>query len=127
MTMPDSFKQAAEARRPHRVALHRGLREVMKHFAAFDNAVMAEGALSFKQKELIAVAVSVALRCDDCIGIHVEQAVKAGANRDEITEALGVAILMSGGPGVQYATHAIAALAEHEDEPQGGDRAETAS
>lgn len=85
----------------------------MKKFSAFDSSVMQDGALSFKDKELIAVAVAVALRCDDCIGFHVEQAVRAGASDEEIMEALGVAILLSGGPGVMYATHATAALGEY--------------
>lgn len=109
------FRQAAEERRPHRVALSRGLREVMKKFGAFDAAVMEDGALSFKHKELIAVAVGVALRCDDCIGYHVQEALKAGASREELLEALGVAILLSGGPGVMYATHAVAAMEEFTD------------
>jgi AhpD family alkylhydroperoxidase len=119
MTMDGSFKQAAAERRPHRVTLNRGLREVMKKFGAFDAAVMEEGALSFKHKELIAVAVGVALRCDDCIGFHVEQAVKAGASEAEIMEALGVAILLSGGPGVMYATHAAAAMKEYSEGTEG--------
>lgn len=84
----------------------------MKRFTEFDRAVMEDRALDPKTKELIAVAVSVALRCDDCIGSHVGGALKAGAAKAEIMEALSIAILLTGGPGIMYATHAVQALEE---------------
>jgi AhpD family alkylhydroperoxidase len=83
---------------------------VMKAFWKFHAAAVAPAALDTKTKELIALAISVAARCDDCIAHHTYDALEAGASKEEIADALGVAILMSGGTGVVYATHAIEAL-----------------
>jgi AhpD family alkylhydroperoxidase len=82
----------------------------MKAFWGVHKAAVAAGALDTKTKELITLAISVAARCDDCIAHHTYDALEAGATKDEITEALGVAILMGGGTSVVYATHAIEAL-----------------
>ncbi len=69
-------------------------------------------ALDGKTKELIAIAVSVAVRCDDCIGFHVKAAVDRGATREEILETLGVAIYMGAGPAAMYASHALGAYTQ---------------
>jgi AhpD family alkylhydroperoxidase len=71
---------------------------------------MADGALDCKHKELIAVAISVAVQCEGCIAYHVHDAIQAGATRQEVVESLGVAIMMGGGPAVMYACEALAAL-----------------
>ena len=83
---------------------------VMKAFWELHKAAVAAGALDTKTKELIALAISVATRCDDCIAHHTSDALKAGATKEEIADALGVAILMGGGTSVVYATHAIEAV-----------------
>ncbi|SDK68563.1 alkylhydroperoxidase AhpD family core domain-containing protein [Microbulbifer yueqingensis] len=83
---------------------------VMKAFWELHKAAVSEGALDAKTKELITLAISVATRCDDCIAHHTYDALEAGASREEIADALGVAILMGGGTSVVYATHAIEAL-----------------
>lgn len=82
----------------------------MKAFWGLHKATVAPGALDTKTKELIALAISVATHCDDCIAHHTFDALEAGASREEIADALGVAVLMSGGVGVVYATHAIEAV-----------------
>jgi AhpD family alkylhydroperoxidase len=84
--------------------------DVMSAFDRFHKAAIATGALDTKTKELIALAISVTAHCDDCIAHHIHDALEAGATRDEIVEALGVAVLMGGGPGMIYATHAIEAV-----------------
>ena len=84
--------------------------DVMEAFERFHQAAVATGALDKKTKELIALAVSVTAGCDDCIAHHVGDAVKAGATREEFADALGVAVLMGGGPGMIYASHAIEAI-----------------
>ena len=89
--------------------------EVMMTFEKFHQAAVAKGALDTKVKELIALAISVSARCDDCIGHHIHDALDAGASRDEIVDALGVAVLMGGGPGMIYATHAMEALDQFTD------------
>ena len=73
---------------------------------------MADGALSTKAKELMALALGVAARCDPCIGYHVQALVKLGATRQELDETLGVVVYMGGGPALMYAANAIAAFDE---------------
>jgi len=75
-------------------------------------AATADGALSSKTKELIALAIAVTKQCDGCIASHARKAARHGATADEVAEALGVAILMSGGPGTVYAPRALAAFEE---------------
>ncbi len=83
---------------------------LMQGFQALHQGALKEGTLDLKTKELIALAVAVAGRCDDCIGMHVEASLKAGATRDEIEEMLGVCIMMGGGPSLMYATHVLGAI-----------------
>ena len=84
--------------------------DVMKAFWGLHKATTTVGALDTKTKELIALAISVAVHCDDCIAHHTRDALESGATREEIADALSVAILMGGGTGVVYATHAIEAV-----------------
>lgn len=88
--------------------------EVMSGFEALHAAGSTNGALDGKTKELIALAIAVAARCDGCIAFHTHDALKAGASREEITDALGVAIVMGGGPSVMYATHVVEAMEQFE-------------
>lgn len=83
---------------------------VMKPFGGLHRAGVAQGALDAKTKELMALAISVVIRCDDCIAYHIHDAIEAGATREELADAIGVAVLMGGGPGMIYATHAIEAV-----------------
>jgi AhpD family alkylhydroperoxidase len=82
----------------------------MTGFAQLHRSAVAEGALSTKIKELIALAIAITVRCDGCISFHVHDALAAGATRQEIVEAIGVAILMGGGPSVVYGSEALEAL-----------------
>ncbi len=86
---------------------------VMEGFRELHKAGVAPGALDGKTKELIALAISVAVRCDGCIAFHVSDALKANASEAEIMDALGVAVLMGGGPAMMYASHAIEALEQY--------------
>jgi AhpD family alkylhydroperoxidase len=95
---------------PHLRDLRQAMPEVMKAFAAVSQAALAPKALDAKTKELIALAIAVALRCDDCIAFHVKAALQHGASRDEVLEALGMAIYMGAGPSVMYASHALDAF-----------------
>lgn len=86
--------------------------EVMKHFAELGRAATADGALDAKTKELIALALSVAARCDPCIGFHAKALAKLGATRQEVDETLGVTTYMGGGPSLMYAASAVTAFDE---------------
>jgi AhpD family alkylhydroperoxidase len=85
---------------------------VSKGFAGLATAAIAPGALDSKTKELIALAIGVSARCDGCLAFHVKAAAKYGATREEVAEALGVAIYMGGGPSAIYAAEALAAWDE---------------
>ncbi|MGI8608206.1 MAG: carboxymuconolactone decarboxylase family protein [Candidatus Dormibacteria bacterium] len=93
--------------------LRESIPEVYSGFAALDKAAMADGELSAKHKQLVALAIAVTRECDGCIASHARAAASAGASRQEVAEALGVAILMNGGPGTVWAPRAIAAFEEY--------------
>jgi AhpD family alkylhydroperoxidase len=86
--------------------------DIGRAFGGFFQALMKPGALESKQKELIALGIGVASRCEACIFAHVEKCLKAGATAEEIMEAAGVAVMMGGGPVYTYAP-AVAAALEH--------------
>ncbi len=92
--------------------LHKGVPQVMKSFSEMGKAAIADGVLDAKTKELIAMAIGVAQRCDACIGFHAKALVKLGATEAELHETLGVAVYMGGGPSAMYAANAVAAFHE---------------
>jgi AhpD family alkylhydroperoxidase len=73
---------------------------------------LKDGALTTKQKELIALGIAVCATCDYCIAIHVKKCFDAGATKEEVAEACGVAILMGGGPALTYSTFVFQAIEE---------------
>jgi AhpD family alkylhydroperoxidase len=94
------------------VALGSELPDVMSAFSRLHSAAVAGGALDVRTKELIALAISICVHCDGCIAYHVHDAVEAGAERAQILEAIGVAVMMGGGPATVYAAQAHEALEE---------------
>jgi AhpD family alkylhydroperoxidase len=86
--------------------------DVMKAFGGIAKAATGSKALDGKTKELIALAIAVAIRCDDCIAFHVKACVEQGATREEVSETLGMAIYMGAGPSVMYASHALEAFTQ---------------
>ena len=91
-------------------ALGGNIPDVMKGFGGLAKASTKAGSLDTKTKELIAIAI--ATRCDGCIGFHSKALVELGVTEAELSEALGVAILMGGGPSVMYAANALSAFKE---------------
>lgn len=94
--------------------LARELRSPMSAFAQLNGAATADGVLSKKIKQLIALGIGVTVRCDGCIAYHVHDAVRAGATRQEIMETIGIAVLMGGGPAMVYGCEALEALDQFE-------------
>ena len=92
--------------------LRKGIPEVLRSFYALSGAADKAGALDQKTKELIAMALAVAARCDPCLGYHAQALVKHGATRAEVEEMLGMCVYMGGGPSLMYAAAAIAAYEE---------------
>jgi len=93
-----------------------GVADTMKAFSALAQTATKGGALDPKTKELIALAIGVATRCDDCIAFHTKAAAQLGATPDEIQETLGMAIYMGAGPSVMYASHAWQAFRQFTEE-----------
>ncbi len=93
-------------------ALRAAQPDVMKGFSQMAQAALKTEALDTKTKELIALAISVAVRCDACITYHAKAAVKQGASDQEIAETMGMAIYMGAGPSVMYAAQALEAAAQ---------------
>lgn len=87
----------------------KGIPEVAQGFAALAKAATADGALDPKTKELIAVAIAIAVRCDGCIGFHTKAALSQGASRQEMLETIGMAMYMGGGPSFIYGAQALEA------------------
>lgn len=83
--------------------------DAMAGFGQMARAAMGDGALSGKQKELIALAIGITQRCSGCIGFHVKALVKLGCTRAELEEMLAVCVYMGGGPALMYAAEAIQA------------------
>ncbi len=94
-------------------ALRQMIPDVYAGFAGLNKAAMAPGVLELKFKELLALTMGITLRCDGCIATHARGAASAGATREEVAEAIGVTLLMNGGPGTVYGPRAYDAFCEY--------------
>jgi AhpD family alkylhydroperoxidase len=89
--------------------------ETVKGYGQLGHAGSSTNELNAKIRELIALAVSVSLRCDGCIAVHTDAAYKQGATRAEIAEALGVAISVNAGAALVYSTRTMDAFSVVEE------------
>lgn len=83
--------------------------EAMQGFGVLAKAAMAEGTISEKHKELMALAIGITQHCSGCIGFHVKALRRLGCTREELEEMLAVCVYMGGGPALMYASETIAA------------------
>lgn len=83
--------------------------DTMNAFYKLSSSATAEGVLSTKVKEFIAMAISVSQKCDGCIAFHTKNLKELGASREEVAEVLGMNIYMGGGPSLMYAADALRA------------------
>jgi AhpD family alkylhydroperoxidase len=109
--MPHNHEILDEMRDPVQ-QLRQAIPGVFRAYADMHHAVIADGALTAKVKELIALAISVTRECDGCIASHARGAVRQKATVDEVAEAMGVTILMNGGPATVYGPRALEAFRE---------------
>ena len=93
-------------------ALRGAIPAVFDAYGAMGKAVMVDGALDAKTKELIALAIAVSKQCDGCIAAHARAAALRGATAEEVAEALGVVVMMNGGPGTVHGPRAFDAFVE---------------
>ena len=105
----DGYNAAAREHGKELAGLHP---ELMKGFAALSRGAASAKHLDAKTRELISLAVAVTTRCDGCIDAHVRKAKAAGASREEMAEALGVAIALNAGAALTYSLHVLDAAAE---------------
>lgn len=87
--------------------------DTFKGYQTLSKAAEKTGHLDAKTRELIALAVSVTTRCDGCITVHAAEAVKLGATKGEIAEALGVAVALNAGAAMVYSARALDAVESH--------------
>lgn len=90
--------------------LRKSIPETTRGFGQLAQAATKDGVLDAKTKEMIAMALAVATRCDPCVGFHAQALVKLGGTREELNEVLGMCIYMGGGPALMYAAEALAAF-----------------
>ena len=94
----------------HLAPLRKAQPEALQGFGQLARAAMAEGAISAKHKELMALAIGITQHCSACIGFHVKALIKLGCTRVELEEMLTVCVYMGGGPALMYSAEAIAAF-----------------
>lgn len=87
--------------------------DTLRGYQALSAAGSKTNLLDAKTRELISLAVAVTTRCDGCITVHTGEALKHGATREEIAEALGVAVAMNAGAAMVYSARVLDAVAAH--------------
>ncbi|OBH10771.1 MULTISPECIES: carboxymuconolactone decarboxylase family protein [unclassified Mycobacterium] len=115
MTEHNHYQQVLDDLNPQHRALRKMIPDVYRGFAEMSNGALTSGALDKKFKELIAMAIGVVAGCDGCIASHAQGAARAGASKEEAAEAIGVSILMHGGPATIYGARAYSAFCEFAD------------
>ena len=91
-------------------ALSKEIPDTVKGFNQMGAAAKANGALDEKTKEIMALGIAIATRCDSCIGFHVRSLIRLGITREELCEALAMAVYMGGGPSYAYSAKALRAF-----------------
>jgi AhpD family alkylhydroperoxidase len=86
--------------------------DVISAYSTMQRAALSDGALPGRFKELIALAIAVTKECDGCISAHARGAARQNATEEEVAEAMGVAVLMNGGPATVWAPRALSAFRE---------------
>ena len=112
MSSTSDYKDLTRAVSVQMRAMRASQPDLMTAFGQLAAAGTKDGALDRKTRELVALGIAIACRCDDCIGFHVQTLVKLGTTRAELEDVLGTAIYMGGGPSMMYATHALRAFEE---------------
>ena len=87
--------------------------DTIKGYTQLSLAGQKKDLLGAKIRELIALAVAVTARCDGCIAVHTEAAIRHGATKEEIAEALGVAVAVNAGAALVYSTRVMDAVKEY--------------
>lgn len=97
--------------------LRQGSPDAMKAFTSLSMAATATKAIDTKTKELMALAIGIAVHCDGCVAYHTKMAHQHGATRDEVVETAALAIYMGGGPAAVYGADAVRAYDQFSGKP----------
>lgn len=120
MTMSTNAETYYSQSREHKLKVKGSAPTVASGFGGFYQSMMKQGELSVREKELVALGIGLAMRCEGCIYAHVRGAMRAGATRGQIVDAAGVAVMMQGGPTYTYLPKLIDALDALEAEAAAG-------
>lgn len=116
--MSQDYKELTNKLNSQLVHIRKELPDSMAGFGQMSKAAHTDGALSNKQKELIAMAIGIAARCQGCLAFHAKELVKLGCTRAEFLEMITVALYMGGGPSLMTSAEALKAY-----EDFGGEKA----
>ncbi len=109
--MSEQDKNRLEEFRTHRANMNEKIMDLdhlgIKRFFNLDTNTFHEGALPSQTKELLGLVASTVLRCNDCIDYHLEQSAKTGSTKEEIIEALNVALMVGGSIVIPHLRHAV--------------------
>lgn len=115
-----SKKNSLDQFREERARMNKKVMELdhlgVKRFFNLDSNTYRDGALPSKTKELLGLVASAVLRCNDCIDYHLEQCAKTGSTKEEIVDALNVALVVGGSIVIPHFRHAVKTIENLEDE-----------
>lgn len=100
--------------------LRHGAPDAMKAFTSLAVSATAAHAIDTKTKELMALAIGIAVHCDGCVAYHTKMAHQHGATREEVVETVALAVYMGGGPAAVYGADAVRAFDQFSEKPQSG-------
>ena len=107
-----SFAASLDTTRAQLRELGKLVPEAVKGFNALQKGAKENGSLTLREKELVALGIAIADRCEPCILFHVEALRKAGGTREDLGDVCAMAMTMGGGPALMYAARALAAWDE---------------
>jgi len=108
--MSKDYQAISDAQDKRAAELFRAAPEIMRGHRAVTQAAQTPSALDVKTTELMALAIAIVQRCEGCVVYHTKQAVSHGARREEVCDAVAVAIEMGGGPATVYGADALGAF-----------------
>ena len=108
--MSHSFEEFRARREAGNTALLATENLAIKRFFALDKQVYAAGALPVKTKEMMGLVASMVLRCNDCIDYHLQRCIEEGSGKDELDEAMAVALMVGGSIVIPHARHAAVTI-----------------
>ncbi|MFP7569896.1 carboxymuconolactone decarboxylase family protein [Marivita sp. S2033] len=102
-----SWKAKLDAAKTQLKSLNAAIPDTYAAFGGLGKSVKKDSALSFKEKEYVALGIAVATKCEPCILFHTEALIRLGATREEVSDVLATCVQMGGGPGLMYAGKAL--------------------